>query len=228
MLTSPWRLGWLNAQSLTKKTVTIHETIDDRRLDVLTVTETWHHCSDDASLRLSAPPGYTAVDAIRETDPGHGGIAVFHRRRFTRKKIDLPPLSTFEGLCVRLSADGESETLLTIYRPRSARVTSAFFDELTTVLESLVLQSRPVIVGGDINIHVDDAADAARLVALFDAFDLQQHVAGANHNLGGTLDIVATLSGYCVDSLAVDPPGVISDHSLIRAACQQITIPVRG
>jgi len=27
--TSPWRVGWLNAQSLTKKTVTIHETIDD-------------------------------------------------------------------------------------------------------------------------------------------------------------------------------------------------------
>jgi len=96
-------------------------------------------------------------------------------------------------------------------------VTSAFFDELTTVLESLVLQSGPVIVGGDINIHVDDAADAdaARLAALFDAFDLQQHVAGATHNLGGTLDIVATFSGYCVDSLAVDPPGVISDHSLI-------------
>jgi len=57
-------------------------------------------------------------------------------------------------------------------------VTSAFFDELTTLLESLVLQSGPVIVGGDINIHVDDAADAdaARLAALFDAFDLQQHV----------------------------------------------------
>ena len=51
-------------------------------------------------------------------------------------------------------------------------MTSAFFDELTTVLESLVLQSGPVIVGGDINIHVDDAADAdaARLAALFDAF----------------------------------------------------------
>ena len=35
-----------------------------------------------------------------------------------------------------------------------------------------MLQSGPVIVGGDINIHVDDAADAdaARLAALFDAF----------------------------------------------------------
>jgi len=81
----------------------------------------------------------------------------------------------------------------------------------------MVLQSGAVIVGGDINIHVDNVADAdaARLAALFDAFDLQQHVVGVTHNLGNTLDIVATFSGYCVDSLAVDPPVVISDHSLI-------------
>jgi len=118
---------------------------------------------------------------------------------------------------VRLSADGESVTLLTIYRPGSAQVTNAFFDELTTVVESLVLQSKPVIVVGDINIYVDDSADAdaARLAALFNAFDLQLHVVGANQNLGGTLDIVVTFSGYCIHSLAADPPGVISDHSLL-------------
>ena len=215
--TSPWRVGWLNARSLSNKTGAIHETIDDRRLDVLAVTETWHRSSDDPSLRLSAPSGYTTVDAIRDSDPSHGGIVIFYPSRFARTKIDLPRLSTFEGLCVRLSADGESVTLLTIYRPGSARVTSAFYDELTMVLESLVLLSGPVIVGGDINIHVEDAADAdaARLAAVFDAFDLQQHVVGPTHNLGGTLDIVATFSDYRVDSLAVDPPGVISDHSLI-------------
>jgi len=107
--------------------------------------------------------------------------------------------------------------LLTIYRLGSARVTSTFYDELSTVLESLVLQCGPVMVGGDINIHVKDAADAdaACLAAVFDAFDMQQHVVSAIHNLGSTLDIVATFSGYCIDSLTVDPPGMISDHSLI-------------
>ena len=62
----------------------------------------------------------------------------------------------------------------------------------------MVLQSGAVIVGGDINIHVDDVADAdaARLDALFDAFDLQQHDVDATHNLGGTLDIVATFSDH--------------------------------
>ena len=44
---SPLRCGWLNARSLSNKTSAVYETIDDRQLDVLAVTETWHHCSDD-------------------------------------------------------------------------------------------------------------------------------------------------------------------------------------
>jgi len=121
---------------------------------------------------------------------------------------------------MRLSADGEFVTLVTIYQPGSALVTSAFY-ELSTALESLGLQSGPVIVGGDVNIHVEDAADAdaACLAAVFDAFDLQQHV------VGGTLDIVATFSG-CRVGLALDASGVISDHSLITCG-QHITVPVR-
>ena len=50
--------------------------IDDRQLDVLAVTETWHRSSDDLSLRLAAPPDYTA-DAVRETDPGHEVLSSF-------------------------------------------------------------------------------------------------------------------------------------------------------
>jgi hypothetical protein len=34
------RVGWLNVRSLSNKTVAIHETIDDRALDVLVLTET--------------------------------------------------------------------------------------------------------------------------------------------------------------------------------------------
>ena len=84
---------------------------------MLAVTETWHRSSDDICLRLAAPDGYTTVDAVRTADPGHGGIAVFYRKRFTCARIKLPAITTFEGLCVQLSADGESFTVLTIYGP---------------------------------------------------------------------------------------------------------------
>ena len=131
---SSLRLGWLNARSICNKTTAVNETIADRRLDVFAVTETWHHSSDDITLRLSAPSDYTTADAVRAHDPGHGGIVVFYRKRFTCSRLTLPVLSTFEGLCLRLSADGESFILLTVYRPGSTRTSSLFYDELSTVL----------------------------------------------------------------------------------------------
>ena len=86
-------------------------------------------------------------------------------------------------LCIQLSADGESFILLTIYRPGSTRTSSLFYDDLSTVLESLVLQRCPVVVGGDFNIHVEDPTDvdAQRLAAVFNAFDKQQHVMEPTH-----------------------------------------------
>ena len=95
---SPLRCGWLNARSLSNKTSAVHDTIDDWRLDVLAVTETWHHSSDDLSLRLSVPPDYAVADVARVSAPGHGGVAVFYRRHFTCTRIAVPALSTFECL----------------------------------------------------------------------------------------------------------------------------------
>ena len=48
-------VGWLNVCSLPGKTQAIHETIEDKQLDVCVLTETWHHSSDDICLRRSAP-----------------------------------------------------------------------------------------------------------------------------------------------------------------------------
>jgi len=78
-----------------------------------------------------------------------------------------------------------------------------FFDELTSVFELLVLLNSRVIVGGDINIHVEDITDAdgQRLASVFDVFDVQQHVIGPTHLLGGTLDLVATFYGHDVNDL---------------------------
>jgi len=78
---SSLKVGWLNVQSLSNKTTVVYETIDDKRLDVIALTETWHRSSSDISLRLAAPPGFDVIDAVRESDPGHGGVAVIYRRR---------------------------------------------------------------------------------------------------------------------------------------------------
>ena len=75
----------------------------------------------------------------------------------------------------------------------------------------------PVVVGGDLNVHVEDPSDAsaARLSDLFHAMDMKQHVTQPTHQAGGTLDLIVTFSDFNVDDLNVDPPGAVSDHSLI-------------
>ena len=72
---------------------------------------------------------------------------------------------------------------------------------MTSDSESWTSEITTTVANTQTNNEEDAAdADAARLATVFDAFDLQQHVVGPTHNLGGTLDIVATFSDYRVDS----------------------------
>ena len=53
------------------------------------------------------------------------------------------------------------------------------------MLQSLVRFNCTAIVGGDLNIHVEDSTDAnaLRLASVFDVFDMQQHVTAPTHLL---------------------------------------------
>ena len=68
--------------------------------------------------------------------------------------------------------------------------------------------------------YVEDPSDAnaSCLLELLLFMDLQQHVVSPTHQAGGTLDLVITFSDFDVDELNVEPPGVLSDHSLITCS----------
>ena len=218
--------GWLNVRSLPGKAHAVNEVIVDKQLDVLVLCETWHHSTDDVCLRRAAPENYSVIDAVRASDPAHGGIAMYYRSDYTCAKIPLPPVSTFEGLCVRIGQDiGESRIFLSIYRPGSVRPSMRFYDELRAIFESLALHGCPVIVGGDFNIHVEDPGDpdSIRLADLLSSFGMVQHVSGATHELGGTLDCIITFTDAMVEDVRIDAPGAISDHGLVT--CRLPLIP---
>ena len=86
-------------------------------------------------------------------------------------------------LCTRFKVGCSCWLLLTIYQPGSCQPTAAFFDELSTVLETLVTYGCPVIIGGDINIHVEDPSDvnASCLIELLLFMDLQQQLVSPTH-----------------------------------------------
>ena len=143
----------------------------------------------------------------------HEWHVVIHRSRYRCFRVPLPDFTSIEGLCVRLHVGGESVTLLLIYRPGSCRPSTLFFEELRTVLEILVLQPGPIILGGDINIHVEkEDDDSVRFSELIESFNMIQYVVGPTHLHGGTLDLVATFFDTPLSRIITDPAGMISDH----------------
>jgi len=127
------------------------EAIVAKNLDILSLTEMWHHDTCDICLCQAAPSDFAVVDAVRESQPGYSGIAVLYSSLLRCCKLDLPPTTTSEALATRFKVSGSSWLLLTIYRPGSCQPSSVLFDELSAVLEMLVTHGCSVIIGGDIN-----------------------------------------------------------------------------
>jgi len=77
-------IGWLNVHSLAARdqATAVQTTITDESLDIMVLTETWHRSSDDVCLRLAILAGFTVADAVRETDPRYGGVAVIYRSSY--------------------------------------------------------------------------------------------------------------------------------------------------
>lgn len=210
-------LGWLNAQSLRNKAVAVCETIDEQSLDVLSVTETWHTDSADIALRLAAPDGYAVVDVPRQTGRHGGGVAIIYRKQFKCSLVEMPPCRTMELIAARLTTSRDSVIVVNVYRPGSERPSALFFEELSMVLETVVLNACSVVVGGDLNVHVQDDGDvnARRFNELIASFDMMQHVRGPTHRAGHTLDVVLTFSACQPQAVTVAPAGILSDHSLV-------------
>jgi len=97
-------IGWLNVQSLNNKTDAVSDVIVDRSLDVLALSETWHVTSNDLCLRRAAPHGYAVADVPRSAGRG-GGVAFIYRKHLKCSRIALPPVTTFETICIRLTTD---------------------------------------------------------------------------------------------------------------------------
>jgi len=95
-------------------------------------------------------------------------------------------------------------------------VSSLFFDDLARTYEFLTNRLSPIVLVGDANVRLDRPTDpsALRFNDLVESFALRQHVTGATHILGGTLDVVVTKSDDTPSSLIVTDVG-LSDHYLV-------------
>ena len=148
----------------------------------------------------------------------HGVICVFFRQCFHVKPLNFPNYNTFETLALSVNSSQLTTTLLTVYRPGSQAVTSAFYDEFADLLERCATYSQCIIVG-DINIHLDCVASPAcvQFMTLLNDCGMADFIKQPTHHHLHQLDVYITRCDKPPASIVVDPPDMISDHSLIVA-----------
>ena len=142
-------------------------------------------------------------------------MSIPHRSVHVRS-IQLPIYDCFEHLGVYAQSCGSNLLLIVIYRPGSENITNTFFDDFADLLERVAAYASPLLIVGDVNVHLDDETDSStiKFQHLLAAHGLVQRVQTATHSGGHTLDVVITRDETQINLLHVDPP-VLSDHSLI-------------
>ena len=228
--TSRLSFGLINICSLNNKVDDLLRVRRERGVDVLCLVETWHN-ADSVCLRRLRLDGYRVVDWPRPRLPSesstlstnHGGVAIISTSgvRLSMIALGVDPAS-FELLCARVVSG--SFTSIVIYQPGA--VTSAFFDDLSEVLDRAAGYRDPVYIVGDRNVRLDRADDAnsRQLTDLLEAYGFSVRETEMTHARGGILDDVATRRDLTPPHVTVFDVG-LSDHHLLQWSVPTIRPP---
>ena len=160
-----------------------------------------------------------------------GGIALLLNEAIDVRKVDSGERRSFEFGEWILKHGSSKLRLIVIYRiPYSAAhpvSTSVFLDEFPAYSESVVKSPEPLLIAGDLNIHVNvpNDSDAARFLELLTSMGLEQHVDKPTHISGHTLDLIFT---RCSDSLLFAKPMtdyLFSDHITVLCDLELVKPP---
>ena len=144
-------LGVLNARSAVHKAALIHDVMNENKLNLLTVTETWIASDALEVMKLDiAPPGFSVIHQHRGSydDKRGGGIAFIYPSDF--KCIKVPSFTHFEHLITRTFISRRPIDFISIYRPPSGSILE-FLIELKILIDNTFISNRLFIITGDFN-----------------------------------------------------------------------------
>ena len=216
------RMGLLNVRSLNNKTDDVLELQRDNDLDILLLVETWHD-TDSVCMRRLRKKGFTISDRPRprastpSLSTNHGGVAILSTSRILHAPVNLNiEFDSFEAVCTRISTGASQLVIILIYR--TGPITTTFFNELSEVLNTIATFRAPLLVAGDLNIHVERDLDnhSRTLIDLMASYNLTCRVDAPTHDLGGTLDVVFTQTD--LPARVTTSHTGLSDHLLLTWA----------
>ena len=102
-----------------------------------------------------------------------------------------------------------------------------FYSQFSEYLESVVLNTDPVLIVGDFNIHVDcdDNTYSVKLLELFESVGLDQHVHTPTHCSGHTLDLIVTRQTDQIIASSPRADCLFSDHMPVFCQLQLDRVP---
>ncbi|XP_061194315.1 uncharacterized protein LOC133202489 [Saccostrea echinata] len=189
----------LNCRSVKNKTTSINDFILSNNVDILSLTETWLRPDSDRFILLEfSPDGYSILQKPRQDQRG-GGIAIVHKDQINIKHKESDTRFThFEHLECSVNVGNQHICLCVIYRPPPSKTNrfknTVFFEEWTHYLDNLVIIPEDLVITGDLNFHIDNPNDSEgnRFILTLEEHGLSQHVVGATHTKGHTLDVLIT------------------------------------
>ena len=205
-----------NCRSLKKKETILNDFVINENLDCLFLNETWLTQDSRTEIGQLKPTGFNFAQNPRSYARG-GGVAVLFKKKLNFIQSQFGEFKTFEVISGKFKLQNHALNVYTIYRPppnqKNGFTTAQFFDEFADFL-TLVSAQNNIIIVGDFNIHIDDAANAitTQFLSILDSFGLKQHVNQKTHNKGHCLDLIITEKNGLLPLDIYTTDLCISDH----------------
>ena len=188
-------LSLVNTRSLRSKGEELKYYITEKAIDICVITETWiHKDATEESLKAVTPEGYVISSKPHLDGHRDSGIGLM----YNKESVTLSDTSTFEfreAKCslFKVRVDHIQLNLCVLYRYPEGNVL-AFFEDVSNVIERIVISSHELVILGDFNIRTDlqDTTEAIIYSDFLDLFNLKNHVTFPTYNKGHTLDLVLT------------------------------------
>ena len=218
-----------NIQSIKNKELQLLEHLNNNRIDIAVVIETWLSEDTDKAWVLTSELNRNGFNLETSNRIGRrgGGLAIISRPYLKTRKIMEGNQKTFQYAVWKVETHGNTVTCIAIYRPpysaTNQETVAKFVEEFTVWLANISGSFSNMIVLGDFNIHINDENDneASIFVDTMTALGFNQHVSFPMHRAGNILDLVFTETCNSIEVKTCTPGPIFSDHTAIEIVVTQ-------
>ena len=189
---------------------------------MIALSETWlkGDIRDKPVIAELVPNGYCMHQASRVSRGG--GVALVYKENLAMTVVRTSEWASFEVIeC--LSQASPPLRVSVVYRPPThGNDFISFMHDFAEYLDHSVLLRGHLVITGDFNIHLDDAAsrECIEFTELLQSFGLVQHVQQPTHKAGHLLDLVITKEDYDMRPSVVVFDQCLSDHYTLSCTLQ--------